>query len=175
MIAMRIRKHKADTVCIACRRKSLRLQKLAEDTPDTNLDAETSVDVEPGQPSADGGACDASIEDIAAAEEGDDFFSPFPDPDLLSQVEDASVAATSRKDSTEFQAARRRHSVMPGRRSDPPLVITTSSESTEGEFEQEQEQAGSEEAATRKPASRLKSRASARTAPARASTRRKTR
>lgn len=172
---MRIRKHKADTVCIACRRKSLRLQKLAEDTPDTSLDAETSVDVEPGQPSADGGACDASIEAIAAAEEGDDFFSPFPDPDLLSQVEDASVAATSRKDSTEFQAARRRHSVMPGRRSDPPLVITTSSESTEGEFEQEQEQAGSEEAATRKPASRLKSRASARTAPARASTRRKTR
>ena len=173
MIAMRIRKHKADTVCIACRRKSLRLQKLAEDTPDTSLDAETSVAVEPGQHSADGGACDASIEDIAAAEEGDDFFSPFPDPDLLSQVEDASVAATSRKDSTEFQAARRRHSVMPGRRSDPPLVITTSSESTEGEFEQEQ--AGSEEAATRKPASRLQSRVSARTAPARASTRRKTR
>ena len=175
MITMHIRKHKVDTVCIACRRKSLRLQKLPEDTPDTSLDTGVSVDAESGQASADvGGACDAPVEDDMAAEESDDFFSPFPDPDLLSQVENASGAATSRKDSTEFQAARRRHSVMPGRRSDPPLVITTSSESTEGEFEQQQ-QAGSQEAATRKPASRLKPRASARMAPARASTRRKIR
>ena len=153
-----------------CRRKSLRLQKLSQDGLDT--DTKSSLNI------ADmAGVCAAAAEgeEDVVADEGDDFFSPFPDPDLLSQVENgqAATVAMSTTGKTDFQAARRRHSVMPARRSDPPLLPTTSSESTEAE--PQQEHARTEEASTRKPVRRTKPRASARTAPSRTSTRRKTR
>ena len=161
----------AEFVYIAwCRRKSLRLQKLSQDRLDT--------DAEPGPIVEDmAGDCAAEAEEDVVADEGDDFFSPFPDPDLLSQVENDQgatvVAAMTTTSKTDFQAARRRHSVMPARHSDPPLLPTTSSESSEAEPEPEQTR--KEEISTRKPAGRTKPRASTRRAPSRASTRRKTR
>ena len=122
------------------------------------------------------GACGASAEENVVADESDDFFSPFPDADLLSQVEnDQGVTGveTGTTDRTDFQAARRRHSVMPARRSDPPLLPTTSPELSEANAEQEQIR--TIEASALKPANRTKPRASTRRAPSRTSTRRKTR
>ena len=147
----------------------MRLQKLSQDGLD--------IDAESGRHGADmAGACGASAEENVVADESDDFFSPFPDADLLSQVEnDQGVTGveTGTTDRTDFQAARRRHSVMPARRSDPPLLPTTSPELSEANAEQEQIR--TIEASARKPANRTKPRASTRRAPSRTSTRRKTR
>lgn len=147
----------------------MRLQKLSQNGLDT--------DAESGRNGAGmASACGASAEESVVADESDDFFSPFPDADLLSQVEndqEVTSVETGTSDKTDFQAARRRHSVMPARRSDPPLLPTTSSESSDAYTEQEQTR--TIEASTRKSANRTKPRVSTRRAPSRTSTRRKTR
>lgn len=170
---VRTKEYDTDAVSVKlCRRKSLRLQKLADDVSDATEAESASTGPVIGD------FCTASIaEDIP--EDGEDLFSPFPDPEALNQGEHdggATAPATSTIGKADFQAARRRHSVMPAkssRCSNLPLFPTTSSESTEGNSEQEQTRGV--DAAVRKSANRPRPRVSTRRAPSRASTRRATR
>jgi hypothetical protein len=155
-------------------RKSLRLQKLVKDEPAVPAAGPASVlTAAPG----------ATIEETPA-EEADDFFSPFPDSDALAEVETSpqedinnnAAAPKDEKGKTEFQTARRRHSVMPvnkSRRSDPPLLPTSSVESIaeepgEEEHAQQEGQVGrgvlAVAARSRAPTRRAASRASSRRA-----------